>query len=363
MYAIETKKPIRRFAKDGRYHYAPVPAGLVTLTINSSQLIEALRRVAPYHPPGILERNTFQISEPFDFIVQNLNRLEEHATKQEESETLKIHSKLLKSLVQDTYGEQLEAEAALRSQNPPRCSFKMLWLLFERGEDVVSRTQNEYRAFVVSDTSNPKRHGREGQNAFLVRCWYMDFDGKDFGRVQKSEESSFTIFPFQGTKEITALPVYPLKFHTKKQNGLSLDDYLIERGERIWKLRSPIQRVYKGETLDYSKRYIDSRVMVDYQTYTRLNPHSIVLGELEVVDSIIVNKPINGCNCPECLQWKDDGSQSYSTVFEKYDHISADAESLTPHQLKLLTNRVPGFYLQDHKWGKLYFLLENIDKH
>jgi hypothetical protein len=152
------------------------------------------------------------------------------------------------------------------------------------------------------------------------------------------------------------LPIYPLKYHTAKKNGLSLDDYLVERGEKVWKLRSPIQREYRGELLDDGKRYIDSRMMIDYQTYTRLNPNSIVLGELEVMDSITRNKPINGCNCPQCLQSKDDGSQSYSTVFEKYDHISADSESLTPHQLKLLTNRVPGFYLQDHKWGELYFL-------
>lgn len=91
----------------------------------------------------------------------------------------------------------------------------MLWLLFERGEDVVSRIQNEYRVFVVSDTYAPKRH-RDGQTVFLVNCWYMDFDGKNFGRVQKSEESSFMIFPFQGTKEITSLPVYPLKYHIAK---------------------------------------------------------------------------------------------------------------------------------------------------
>lgn len=99
---IETERPVRRFVKNGRYHYAPVPAGLVTWTINSSQLIEAFRKVVPYHPPGILERNTFQISEPFDFVVQNINRLEEYATKQEQGEILKVHSKLLKTLVQDT---------------------------------------------------------------------------------------------------------------------------------------------------------------------------------------------------------------------------------------------------------------------
>ncbi|KAF4630939.1 hypothetical protein G7Y89_g7191 [Cudoniella acicularis] len=353
LYAIEISRPVRRSLKNGRYHYTPVPAGTLAMTINSSHLVEALRKVAPYHPPGFLERNIFQIQEPFDFVVQHMSRLEEYSTKEEESEILKAHYKLLKSVVQDTYGEVLEAEEALRSQNPPRCSFKMLWLLFERGEDVISKTQDEYRAFVVSDTSDPKRHGRDKQSAFLVHCWYMDFDGKEFGRVQKKEESSFNIFPFQGTKEITSLPIYPKKYHTASVNGHSLDEYLIERGEKIWKLRSPAQRVYKGQTLDYGKRYIDSRVMIDYQTYTRLNPHSIVLGELEVVDSIVQNKPINGCNCMQCLQSKDDGAQSHLAIFEKYDHISADVESLTPHQLKLLTNRVPGFYLQDHKWVML----------
>lgn len=170
IYAIEIERPKRRFFKDGRHHYAPVPAGLTTLTINSSQLIEALQKVAPYHPPGFLERNTFLIQEPYDFVVQNMNRLEEHAAKQEESEILKTHTTLLKGPVQESYGEQLEAEEASRSQTPPHCSFRMLWLLFERGEDVVSRINNDYRAFVVSDTSDPKRHGRDKQNRFIVHC-------------------------------------------------------------------------------------------------------------------------------------------------------------------------------------------------
>lgn len=141
------------------------------MTINSALLIEALRKVASYHPPGLLERNTFEIQEPFDFVVQHMSRLEEHASKSDEGGMLQIHTKLLKNVIQENYGDLLEAEDALRRQNPPRCSFKMLWLLFESGEDVVSKSQDGYRAFIVSDTSDPKRHGKDKQTAFLVHCW------------------------------------------------------------------------------------------------------------------------------------------------------------------------------------------------
>jgi hypothetical protein len=352
-YAIEITRRVRVLLTNGRYSYSPVPGGLLTMTINSLELIDALRKVASYHPAGLLERDTFQIQEPFDFVVQHMAGLEEHVAKSEENGNLASHFKLLKTFIQEKYGEDIEAEKHLHAQTPPRCSFKMLWLLFEKGEDVVAKSGGEHCAFVVSDSTDPKRQERGKQGAFMVHCWYMDFDGKEFGRVQQPEESSFTIFSFQGSKEITSLPIYPIKYHNTKPNEPPLRDYLIERGKKFWKLRSATQRMYKGETLDYGKRYIDSRVMVDYQTYTRINPDSIVLGELEIEDKVTVSKPINGCNCIECLESKEDGSRSRSSIFEKYDHISVESESLTDHQLMLLTNRVPGFYLQDRKWGTL----------
>jgi hypothetical protein len=355
-YAIEVSRPVRRFYTSGKFSFAPVPAGVLKMVINSPQLLSALREVAHYHPPGLLERDQLTIQEPFDFVVQQMARLEEHVANSAENNTLKAHFELLKRFLNEKYGEDLAAEEALRSQKPPRCSFKMLWLLFERGEDVVYRSDKDFRAFVVSETTDPRRQEKKQSkhNGFVIDCWYMDFDGKEFGRVQKSEESSFTIFPFQGSKEITSLPIYPMTYHTDKKGEPTLREHLIERGQKFWKLRSATQKEYKGETLDYGKRYIDSRVMVDYQTYVRLFFDEIMLGQLQIEDEILTSKPIDGCNCFACLQSKEDGAQGRTAVFEKYDHIPVEAESLTEHQLMLLTNRVPGFYLQDRKWGKLF---------
>jgi hypothetical protein len=352
-YAIEVTRPMRRSGVEGLYNYSPAPGGLMKLTINSPPIIEALRKTARFHPPGLLENSSLQVWEPFSFVVQHMDKIEMPETTSEGPSVLENHLHLLKNVIHEKYGDDIKAEKDLWQQSPSRCTFDMLWLLFEKGEDVYAKVGGEYRAFVVSDITSPGRQVKGKQPTFAVDCWYMDFDGKEFGRVQHPEDSKFTIFPFQGTKDITSLPIYPAKYHINKAGETPLDKDLIERGKKLWNLRTKTQRMYKGETLDYGKRYIENKVMVDYQTYVRLNPDKIVLGEIVIVESRLVSKPINGCNCLECLGSKEYSSRITSSIFEKYDRISAESEILTDHQLMLLTNRVPGYYFQDRKWGEV----------
>ncbi|MCJ1309497.1 hypothetical protein MMC25_003157 [Agyrium rufum] len=154
-------------------------------------------------------------------------------------------------------------------------------------------------------------------------------------------------------KEISTLPVYPIIYHEGKVNGNSIKEHLENRGREFFRLRNATQRMYTGESLDYGRRWIDNRVMVDYQTYVRLHPDKIILGELEMEDKLLIPKPINGCNCLKCLDLKDVTEKDSMPMFEKYDHILKEVEGLTTHQYMLLTNRVPGYYLQDRKWVKL----------
>ena len=325
----------------------------MTLTINSLPLIEGLRKAADYHPTGLLEKDSFKLTEPFDYTIHHLPALKKHVPKEEDQKDYAIHLSLLDAVLEEKYGDDIRAEKLLHEQNPPRCTFKMLWYLFEKGRDAYAKTNGEYRAFVVSDTIDPKRKGKGKEAAFLVSSWFMDFDGKEFGRVTHPDESVFRIFPFQGTKDVTTLPVYPAKYHVDKPDEKPLRQQLEERGSSFFELRNSVQRMYTGECLDYGKRWIDSRVMVDYQTYARLNPDKIILGELELDGKEWTSRPINGCNCIDCLESKEENDQNVPQFFDKYDHISKDAESLTPHQYVLCTNRVPGFYLQDRKWVQL----------
>jgi hypothetical protein len=357
-YIISISKRVGRFmAANNRYEYRPIQGGR-TITINSSYIIDALRKTATFHPPGLLEKNSFVLDEPFDYIVHHLDKLDTYAIQNPDNTMFGLHLEKLKDVVDEQYGDDIAAENQLRTQSPPRCTFKTLWLLFEKGQDVITKVNGEWRAFVVADTTMGKRLGQGKLASFVVDCWYMDFDGKELGRVQHPEESRFTIFPFQGTKEITSLPIYPMQYHEKNPDIKELRNDLIQRGQRFWKLRKAAQREYAGETLDQVRRYIDNRVMIDYQAYVRAHPDKIILGELELEDKEWNSKPINGCNCVECLESKDDGYKGSTAVFDKYDHILQDQDSLTEHQYMLLTNRVPGFYLQDRSWGKS---LENME--
>ncbi|MCJ1309496.1 hypothetical protein MMC25_003156 [Agyrium rufum] len=162
-YAIEIIRPLRRTKTNGRYNHSQIPGGLMKLTINSLPLIEAFRKVAPHHPAGLLERDSMTLSEPFDFVVHNIDRLTRFQPVTADQSDFSIHLALLRGFVDDKYGEDIAAVKALYTQSPPRCTFRMLWHLFERGSDLVGKVNSEYRAFGVSECTDPKRQTKGGK--------------------------------------------------------------------------------------------------------------------------------------------------------------------------------------------------------
>ncbi|KAI0476907.1 hypothetical protein F4859DRAFT_67309 [Xylaria cf. heliscus] len=122
-----------------------------------------------------------------------------------------------------------------------------------------------------------------GDEATHLRLYYIDFDGQRFAPVRGDASIEF----FEGEKEITKLPIYPLRFHKDHEDFLR---ELQERGQRFREIVSSGNPTlsYQGWTLtkDPSGRDIESRpgqggtwpeniesdVIVDFNEAYQVNP-------------------------------------------------------------------------------------------
>ncbi|KAI0805244.1 hypothetical protein GGR55DRAFT_285543 [Xylaria sp. FL0064] len=122
-----------------------------------------------------------------------------------------------------------------------------------------------------------------GDEATHLRLYYLDFDGRRFSPVRGDVSIEF----FEGEKEITKLPIYPLRFH---KDHLSFLRELQERGHRFRDTVSAGNSTlsYHGWTLtkdptgrDIAARpgqeatwpeYIESDVIVDFNEALQVHP-------------------------------------------------------------------------------------------
>lgn len=88
--------------------------------------------------------------------------------------------------------------------------------------------------------------------SFLIECFYIHFDGTRYGPVNVT----FQIRKFDGKKEITSLPIFPLDCDKNEQ---STRDTLLKRGQEFSSLsnaNAAAHRKYRGLTLDRTQELV-----------------------------------------------------------------------------------------------------------
>jgi hypothetical protein len=115
--------------------------------------------------------------------------------------------------------------------NGPSCKkifFSDLWHLFWPGMDVIENNGRQvYRVVKVSSARHrvvpawqmywSKNDDQKKQSPFKITCVYIDFNGKELGPVKR-------VFPFprfNSEREVTSLPVYPIRFHPHRRSDFS----------------------------------------------------------------------------------------------------------------------------------------------
>ena len=155
-------------------------------------------------------------------------------------------------------------------------AFDYLWLLYRPGDVIFSQKGNQKRAYVVlhvtgglalnrgnqSTTAgedrtvpelaylnNKDRQEREAYLAkysktspFVVDCFYIDFDGTNFGPLPQK----FEIADYEGEVAISSLEAYPARFD---DNPKQTEKALIKRGKRFAELAQGGHKYYSGRVI------------------------------------------------------------------------------------------------------------------
>jgi len=132
--------------------------------------------------------------------------------------------------------------------------FSHLWFLFEPGQEIIQK-QSTYQACRVLQVTGGRRslksrhqgskEKKKTVSPLVIDCFYLDFDGYTFGPVSKV----IIIPPYEDTKPIGKLNVYPLALHKPSKNESltePLSKVLLNRGLKFRSLTTVSRRRYRG---------------------------------------------------------------------------------------------------------------------
>ncbi|OIW31234.1 hypothetical protein CONLIGDRAFT_679961 [Coniochaeta ligniaria NRRL 30616] len=284
----------------------------------------------------------------------------------DDEETLQ-HLRLLIEVFDTDLKHLLEMRRQIQNRTLKSIAYTDLWLLFEHGQDVKtpdSRLQvyrvlrwtggREVLAKHSLYTELQTRAIAEGQSiqkadirtdVFIVECVSFEFDGEQYGPIQKT----FMIRKYDGLKPITKLSIHPLAFAPDSD---AIRERLIRRG------------------IFHMKRQIDSQIIVDireavlrYYTnfprigITNLTEHNLRETYEETVNPTVTNGVCSedGCCDNECVHKDYDWElQREAQVFEEHKTIlepTTDPEDIDDEEKILLPPYVYGFVLRSRKWA------------
>ncbi|KAI9737349.1 MAG: hypothetical protein M1834_009503 [Cirrosporium novae-zelandiae] len=256
----------------------------------------------------------------------------------------------------------------------------------ERYQEVwrVLHTANGRLVLNTNDDDDPESlKKRERINPFFVKCYHLDFDGREFGPVAHT----FPLQPFEGEKDITSLEVYPLRY---SENISKIKTNLIENGKEFLNftsfkpryyvgrslVRHPCGSLLEGEKAPKHSEYIDSHVVVDFSEAFQTNPDWI-----PVFDSLnfLGADPRETINDFGARLWKNRYQQEHNSEepwYFDYDYLTDrtqtndfieqnailknmwenrtnDASILQTEDLILLPTRVFAYILRTRKFAQL----------
>ncbi|KAI0856903.1 P-loop containing nucleoside triphosphate hydrolase protein [Xylaria cubensis] len=220
-------------------------------------------------------------------------------------------------------------------------------------------------------------------NPVFVHCIHLDFDGKIMGPISHL----FTIQKYDGEREITSLPVFPLQ-HAKE---VGLREKLIERGKMFFKVISVKHMHYTGLTLKTSDD-IDSQVVIDFEEAINRHPqwkppiksvfeefahNELSFSDKPELQSFMESQRSMQKKCiEECCASESKHFDEYVGDLEKEDYIVSQMNRTAPQRLPItvvphdlcdfvenntltddeyliMSYRVFGFVLRSRKWHEL----------
>ncbi|KAJ5905601.1 AAA family ATPase [Penicillium subrubescens] len=166
--------------------------------------------------------------------------------EEELDSTAKEHADLFYKIFEEELKDTLEHKKDLIRNRV--ITHPLVWILFEPGDMVIS-SSNAPRGYLFSSAQLRNR-----SNDWVLTCKHINFNGKRFGY----KDQDFFVDAFVGTMPITSLPVYPLKYHTEKDD---LQKTLIAQGKRWEEHKGYHYRQYEGTALEPQRKAARNNTM------------------------------------------------------------------------------------------------------
>ncbi|KAK3304792.1 uncharacterized protein B0T15DRAFT_399826 [Chaetomium strumarium] len=282
--------------------------------------------------------------------------------------------------------EGLKVLRHLENASVNRIAFSELWHIFQPGVEVITaqKPTSAYRVFHATGgrpyLSPPEDKNEEEEDGFtkpyripdkssdfVVYCYQIDFDGTKFGPVSLS----FSIQKFDGLRDITTLPIYPLKF---AKDSVAVRETLLKNGTTFLEVCGGEHVRYRGPNLHEAEE-IDSEIVVDFHAalwdsqdkdkdtwkykieFGLRSPASAKQAEVVMVSS-------GGCKETSCCendvvfsdltldhQRMEDFLTDRQWLTTDVRYLNDDRSRIPKEDIILLPHRLFAFVLKERKWA------------
>jgi len=323
-----------------------------SLVVQSPLLKKFLGEVLKGYPGITTSLARLEFKAPFQPFVHRWERfvkLREDITDDE----LKAHVDLLWNTLNEELGD------VIREKNDHIAlgvsTFEAVWTIFEPG-CIVYTDDDGHRAYKLT-------RGSYGENRcsrfYALNCQYVDFDGENFGYGSET----VAIGAFSGTRAITKMDAFPLKYHPDHENVAT---GLIAQGKLFESYKGHHFKHYDGVATGFGPfgpiRYsVNSRIIIDTYAYSRFNPNRKVhLDFMKPSSKSSKRKIYDEDELDEDDDYTDYSEDEDSDYYD--DNIkpknTCGPDALTAQQHLICTSSLRGYSLKDKKW--LLFHLSSV---
>jgi hypothetical protein len=179
------------------------------------------------------------------------------------------HLDLLLDFIQTAYASTTKRLGPLLEKH--QITYDLLWTLFKPNTLAYTKCFGTGQPRCVRYKFGEEKTTKGRVEYFHIKACYLDFDRKVF----RETSSKHAIEKFRGAKQITALEVFPLKYHLGEKHVRA---HLTECGRKFLSMMDIHLCEYKGKAFYIKKGrvveiFIKSRVVVDAAYFREENPN------------------------------------------------------------------------------------------
>lgn len=341
--------------KKSHQKYSREPLEIDSIVVNSPLIRAALKKVFSNCPSIDIEARGWTFEAPFQLFFHywdEINRLLESGDPNTSQ-----HMKVLCDVLSPVLEEALTLSKNLISRG--LISFEPIWTLFKPGQNVYynSKRKGDPEYLLDLDSCEYKEGREDRDTVYSLICTMVDWDGNSFGR----RSMSFSISQFDGSKGITELFVYPLKFC---KDIAAVEERFLKRGRRFEELATITYAYYgmarrRQQFMDIED--YESEALVSLKSprplLTSIGCNSQLIFQPQLYERVMIDTRSFYRKASEKLYLNPLNTVSKRQVLEDHRHYESDSEDtkaekkpLTDPQCMNCSPWLKGYAFQSKQW-------------